>query len=130
MLTSGGRPRSRDGGTVEDSGVGKLDLGEGQVVEEPGLPVASRKRQRQAMNPALEEPVDGHGPEPVADLLQTKSILAGGEPIVQSDKNDPLRLRLAPAHSWPLQPTPMEQGTGVLTLTNVGPSCASYPEKE
>ena len=70
-------------GTVEDPGVGELDLAEGEVVEDAPPEVLAGKGRGQADLPPPEEALHRAGPEAIADALEDGGILAGQKAVVE-----------------------------------------------
>ena len=74
---------------VEDEGAGGFDLPHRQLPPVPGIPVSAGEREREPGHPASEPHLYGAGAEAVADLLQPRRIVAGGEPVGQLGEADP-----------------------------------------
>jgi hypothetical protein len=110
----------------EDDRAGYLDLSHRALPPVPSLLVGRPERQREPVQPPLEEHLDGARLQHVADPLQQPGILAGREAFDSSVKATPSLRACCLAHSCPLTQIFTGQGQYVQILMNAGPKLASH----
>ncbi|MGH3267907.1 MAG: hypothetical protein ACRDN1_02385, partial [Trebonia sp.] len=75
-------------GGVEHDGPGCPGLPHRALPPVAGVAVGGPERHGDAVHPALGEDLDGAGLQPVADLLQVRRVVTGGEPVGQRGEPD------------------------------------------
>jgi hypothetical protein len=97
-------------GTVEDPGVGELDLTEGKVIDDAPPQVFSGEGRGQAGLPPPEEALHRSGSESIADTLEDACVLAGQKAVVELFECDLRLLQLALRPLVAVQVDPRREG--------------------